>query len=162
MLNTIKIKLSYIIAHWFGLGLIPFAPGTWASLATLPLAYFLTKFGNLEIYIFVTAFITIIGIYASQIISIEMKISDPSQIVIDEVSGQLITLMFIPAEPMWYLCGFILFRFLDIRKPWPIRWLDTNIKGGTGIMLDDIVAGIFACVILLLSHRFYVMLIGGI
>ncbi|MBT5429224.1 MAG: phosphatidylglycerophosphatase A, partial [Rhodospirillaceae bacterium] len=92
----------------------------------------------------------------------EMKISDPSQIVIDEVSGQLITLMFIPLEPMWYLCGFILFRFLDIRKPWPIRWFDTNIKGGAGIMLDDIVAGIFACVILLLSHRFYVMLIGGI
>ena len=91
-----------------------------------------------------------------------MEISDPSQIVVDEVSGQLITLMFIPPETMWYIIGFILFRFLDIKKPWPIRWLDRNIKGGIGIMLDDIVAGIFAGMILLLSHRFYVNQIEGV
>ena len=157
MSNILKIKVSYIIAYWFGIGLIPIAPGTWASIFTLPLAYFLAKFGNLEIYIFFTLFITFIGIYASKIISVEMKNSDPSQIVVDEVAGQLITLMFIPPETIWYIFGLILFRFFDIKKPWPIGWLDKNVEGGMGIMLDDIAAGIFAGVLLFLSHKFYIL-----
>ena len=86
-----------------------------------------------------------------------MKNSDPSQIVVDEVAGQLITLMFIPPETIWYIFGLILFRFFDIKKPWPIGWLDKNVEGGMGIMLDDIIAGIFAGVILLLSHKFYIL-----
>ena len=160
MLNTLKIKLAYIIAYWFGIGLIPLAPGTVASMATLPLAYILSKYGNLEIYIVVTAFISVIGIGASKIISIKMKTSDPSQIVVDEVSGQLIALMFIPPETVWYILGFILFRFFDITKPGPIGWLDKNIKGGTGIMLDDILAGMFTSLVLWVSQNFYTFQIG--
>ena len=72
---------------------------------------------------------------------------NPSQIIIDELVGQWITLFFLPPELLYYLIGFILFRFFDIFKPWPVNWADSNLHGGLGIMLDDVFAGIYSCII---------------
>ena len=79
---------------------------------------------------------------------------DPGEIVIDEVAGQWLTLAFVPLDPLMYGTGFLLFRFFDIVKPWPVRMIDRLVKGGLGIMLDDIAAAIYAAVCLLLFQYF--------
>jgi phosphatidylglycerophosphatase A len=148
-------KTARILATWFGVGLLPKAPGTWGSLAALPLGYAVIYWANLELFCVLTAFSFIIGIWASSIASKEIGTTDPSEIVIDEVVGQSIVLITIPPNIILYFFGFILFRFFDIIKPWPISWVDKQIKGGFGIMIDDVLAAIFAGVILWLGQFAY-------
>lgn len=191
---------AFLISTWFGLGKIPFAPGTFGSLGAFPLfiaSHYLLCLGHspLSFSLIYAGFIAVLFIVGQIATSIYMKktgTSDPGEVVIDEVVAQLIvffvtfaaiapflgiydilygsasadsprvtvdslyellsiplvvsgyTYIMLPA----YVAGFILFRIFDILKPWPIRWCDKNIKGSFGVMFDDILAAIFAIIIM--------------
>ena len=135
-------KPSHLFATFFGIGLLKPAPGTWGSLAAVLLWYFL-DFLHSYTYIILPAFILfswLVCINADQ----DSESKDNSFIVIDEVAGMLIALSFIAHDAILYFFAFLLFRLLDISKPWPISWVDKNVKGGLGILLDDLIAGLFA------------------
>ncbi|MBT5939632.1 MAG: phosphatidylglycerophosphatase A [Rhodospirillaceae bacterium] len=154
-------RIAYLIAIWFGAGLLPKAPGTWGSLAALPLAYGIVFWGSLEVLAAATVVIFIVGVWASEIAAGNMGGGDPSEIVVDEVAGQWLTLLVVPPDIILYAAGFLLFRLFDIWKPWPISWADQKIKGGMGIMLDDMIAGVYAGVLLWIGQFVYVNYLAG-
>ena len=135
-------KPSHLFATWFGVGLIRPAPGTWGSLAALLLWYF-AEFLHYSIYIILPIFILFSWLICSQA-SQDSDAKDHSAIVIDEVAGMLVALSFVSHEIIIYLWTFLLFRLFDIWKPWPISLADKNVEGGLGILLDDLIAGLFA------------------
>ena len=135
-------KPSHLFATWFGLGLIRPAPGTWGSLAALLLWYF-AEFLHSSIYIILPIFILFSWLICSQA-SQDSDAKDHSAIVIDEVAGMLVALSFVNHEIIIFLWTFLLFRLFDIWKPWPISLADKNVEGGLGILLDDLIAGLFA------------------
>jgi phosphatidylglycerophosphatase A len=145
--------LIMIIATGFYSGYLPKAPGTWGSLVGLAL-FFLLHTLSLEVYLAVVTGIFIIGTFAAGEAEKIMDRKDPGLIVIDEIVGMLITMIAIPATPLTMALGFILFRIFDIWKPFPIRLIDQRFHGGLGIMLDDVVAGIYSLIILQLAIRF--------
>jgi phosphatidylglycerophosphatase A len=153
--RTNLINVARILATWFGTGLLPKAPGTWGSLSALPIGYAITTWGGAELLGTLTVLFFIIGVWASNVTSNETGIADPSEIVIDEVVGQWITLLSIPPNIILYFLAFVLFRLFDIWKPWPISWADEKIKGGFGVMLDDVLAAILAVVSLWLGQIAY-------
>ena len=136
-----------LAAFGFGSGLSPKAPGTVGSAAAL-LFYPLLAPLDPIVYALVVAAACVLGIWICGHASERLNIHDHPGIVWDEFAGMWITLWAVPAEPLWVLAGFIVFRILDIAKPWPIGWLDKHTDGGLGIMIDDVVAGIVACAIL--------------
>jgi phosphatidylglycerophosphatase A len=138
-----KEKGILFLATWFFTGLIPFAPGTWGSFAALPFAALAYSFGLFSSCVSI-AFILIISIPVSGRAAEIIKTEDPSSVVIDEVAGIFITLFLIPLSWMSVMAGFVLFRVFDILKPFPIGLIDKNVRGGTGIVLDDVMAGIYA------------------
>ncbi len=145
MLKTSFLKIA---ATWFYSGLSPKAPGTCGSLATLPFVYVLALCGGeIAVLSFVVA-VFVIGVYVSGAYAKILGIKDPGQIVIDETAGQALTLVAAGTNLSLFVLGFILFRLFDITKPWPISWADEKVKGGLGIMLDDIFAGIISGVII--------------
>ena len=137
-----------LIATAAGIGYLPLAPGTWASLVALLLWYTAAQMAG-DHYAWQLILIVIIiplGIYASnRIVGEEQK--DPSHIVIDEVAGMWLTLLLIPLSWQNFVAGFVLFRFFDIVKPFGIKRLE-NYKNGLGIMLDDLLAGIYSNILL--------------
>jgi phosphatidylglycerophosphatase A len=135
-------KPSHLFATWFGVGLIRPAPGTWGSLAALLLWYF-AEFLHSSIYIILPILILFSWLICSQA-SQDSDAKDHSAIVIDEVAGMLVALSFVNHEIIIYLWTFLLFRLFDIWKPWPISLADKNVEGGLGILLDDLIAGLFA------------------
>lgn len=138
---------AYFIAFGFGTGLLPFMPGTWGSLAALPLYLILMQLSPLYYLLFVCCLFGI-GYYVADKVSLDLGIDDFSGIVCDEIVGMLLTLWAVPLGIGWFILGFLLFRLFDIIKPWPIRAVEDRVKGGLGIMLDDILAAIPACAIL--------------
>jgi len=124
-------------------GYLPKAPGTWGSLVGLAL-FFLLHTLSLEVYLAIVAGIFVIGTFAAGEAEKIMDRKDPGLVVIDEIVGMLITMIAIPATPLAMALGFILFRIFDIWKPFPIRLIDQRFHGGLGIMLDDVVAGIYS------------------
>ncbi|MFW2372099.1 MAG: phosphatidylglycerophosphatase A [Gammaproteobacteria bacterium] len=144
-----KIPPSYLknpvhfLSLGFGSGLSPKAPGTMGTLAAIPL-YLLLATLDLEWYLLITLLISILGIWFCGYTSAALKVHDHPGIVIDEFAGFLITMIAVPLNLYTLVLGFMLFRLFDIIKPWPIGWLDRKLHGGLGIMLDDIVAGIYA------------------
>lgn len=140
-------KMVLFFATWFCSGLIPFAPGTWGSLAALPFAAALYSIGPFYSCLFMV-FILLVSIPVSGRASKLMKEEDPSAIVIDEAAGIFVTLFLIPVSWATIVTGFILFRIFDIIKPFPAGLIDKKIKGGTGIVLDDVMAGVYANVCL--------------
>ena len=147
--NNIKIPVSYLknpvhfLSLGFGSGLMPKAPGTFGTIAAIPV-YLLMADLSLLYFIVITAMITLAGIYFAHYTSKALGVHDHSGIVIDEIAGYLITMIAVPFDWKWMLIGFVLFRFFDILKPWPISWLDKKVEGGFGIMIDDVLAGLFA------------------
>ena len=139
-------KPSHLFATWFGVGLLRPAPGTWGSFAALLIWYF-AEFLHATAHIILPIFILFSWLICSQSTK-DSDSKDHSAIVIDEVAGMLITLSFVSHEITTYLCAFLLFRLFDIWKPWPISWIDKNVQGGIGIILDDLIAGLFAGVII--------------
>lgn len=131
-----------MLSSWFGLGFIPGAPGTLATLCALPLVVVMNKLGVLYGALCLLAFITI-ALWVSDRARKFVLQDDPQEIVIDEVAGLLVTFFLLPSSWRGLLLGFVLFRVFDISKPFPIRRLE-KIRDGAGIVLDDIAAGLYA------------------
>ncbi|WP_341787477.1 phosphatidylglycerophosphatase A [Rickettsia endosymbiont of Cantharis rufa] len=183
-----KKRLSEVLATFFYVGKIKYCPGTFGSLAAFPLTYFLIyfivnnkiiiPFSNLTlgeaqlVSIFIISFsiclmLLILGIYFTKIYLNYTNSEDPKEVVIDEVVGQMLTIILVFFSALFaneshlvryfspltinimllFILPFCLFRFFDILKPWPINWFDKNIKGSIGVMLDDLLAAIFATVV---------------
>jgi len=138
---------SVWLSTWFGCGLTPVAPGTFGSLAALPLAWISVRLGGTLTLQIVVAVVLLVGLKATNVYARAAGVADPHEAVIDEVAGQCLTLVVVPLAPLPYLIGFLLFRFFDIAKPFPIRWLERKLPGGYGIMLDDIAAAIYAMIV---------------
>ena len=138
---------AHFFALGFGSGLSPRAPGTAGTLIALPL-YWLAMTYLADIYIWLVVFISLVGVYLCGTTARNLQSHDHGGIVWDEIAGFAITMLWVPFSWQWIAAGFVLFRILDIAKPWPIRWLDRRVGGGWGIMLDDIVAGLIACGVL--------------
>lgn len=137
-----------MISTWFGCGLIPGAPGTWGSLAALPLAWVvLVNYGSVALGA-VSIALFLIGLRTSEIFARRSSDRDPQSIVIDEVAGQCLVLTAAPPQWGYVVAGFLLFRLADIVKPWPASWADQSLKGAPGIMLDDMFAAAYAWVAL--------------
>ena len=133
----------------FGTGLAPKAPGTFGTLAALPI-YWLMQDLSLAMYLAFTVFAFVAGIWICQQAANWLAKEDPSAVVWDEIVGYLVTMIAAPSGWQWMVIGFVLFRFFDIVKPWPISYADKNLHGGFGIMVDDVIAGIFAWIVMYL------------
>jgi len=140
------------IATWFGCGLSPIVSGTIGSLGALPFAYAIQAYGGHTLLFAASICIFIIGTWASnQYLRHTGREDDPSEIVADEVAGQWLLLSFMPFTLHSYVVGFILFRTFDIVKPWPVSIADRKIKGGFGVMFDDILAAIYPAAVYFLG-----------
>jgi len=135
------------LAFGFGSGLAKKMPGTLGTVAAIPL-YWLLLQTNDWIYLIATLVCTIAGIVICDKAASKLQMHDFGGIVWDEIAGLLITMCWVPYSWQSLLAGFVLFRLFDILKPWPIKWLDQHVEGGFGIMIDDVLAGIFAGLIL--------------
>lgn len=137
-------RVVLVFTSWFGLGYLPKAPGTWGTLGTLPLWWassHLDWMGQLALAAALTAAAVVLSARAEEIYGAH----DVQRIVIDESAGIMVTAVGVPFAWPQVLVGFILFRALDMTKPGPIRWLDKNVGGGLGVVLDDVAAGALAC-----------------
>ncbi|MDP3267574.1 MAG: phosphatidylglycerophosphatase A [Legionella sp.] len=137
----------YFVAFGFGTGLMPIAPGTWGTLAAIPL-YLLLMNTPWIVYLTITFLAFILGVWVSHKVSHDLGVHDYKGIVWDEVVGYLLTMFLAPTGLWWMIGGFILFRVFDIWKPEPIRMIDKTVHGGLGIMLDDVMAAVPAWLIL--------------
>jgi phosphatidylglycerophosphatase A len=135
-------KTALILGTWFGSGLMPFASGTFGTLAAAPLVALSSVFSPLSDALFLMIMI-LVAIWASQVVHRLLKKVDPSEVVVDEVAGFLLTMLWIPLSWGTLLAGFLLFRIFDIWKPWPAGPAE-RLHGGLGIVLDDLVAGLYA------------------
>ncbi|WP_026972992.1 phosphatidylglycerophosphatase A family protein [Aliagarivorans marinus] len=137
-------NLWHLSAVGFGSGLAPKAPGTFGTVAAI-LPYFLIAQLSTPWYLLVLALTTWFGIVCCQKATDAMGVHDHGAIVWDEFVGFWITMLWVPFSWTNLLLGFVLFRFFDVLKPWPIKAIDKKVDGGLGIMLDDVLAGVFAC-----------------
>lgn len=146
-------SFSFWLGTWFGLGLMRPAPGTWGTIGALPLAMLIFLPFGIKGLIIATIWVAYVGLKISDRLNTLTGVHDSKMIVIDEVAGVMIALCFAATDgtitALDALIAFLLFRFFDILKPWPINWMDQNIKGGLGVMVDDIVAGFFAGIVLI-------------
>lgn len=148
MIDTI----TSIIATGFYTGMIPIVPGFWGSAFALILWYFCKNF-SLPLYVAVTAGIFLLGGFAAAAAEMKLSQTDASPIVIDEILGIFVTLIAAPKIRLFWLWGFLTFLILDGLKPFPASWIDAYLNGGWGIMLDDVVVGIYALLILHLIRQ---------
>lgn len=152
-----RSRLSWLIATFFGVGYVPPGPGTWAAAATVLLwwsaARALPAGWQLPGAIAAAVAVILLGIAPCSVVARESGNKDPGFVVIDEVAGQMIALIGCPLNWKYLLAGFILFRSFDILKPFPLRRLE-KLPAGTGIMMDDVGAGLYALVLLQASRYF--------
>ncbi len=140
------LRLAFVTGLYSGY--VPIAPGTAGSAVGMALVYFLFPRLNIAFQLSFAVFLGLAGIWLSDSAQRHFKKSDPGQIVIDEIVGILFTMVGIPITGSWILYGFILFRIFDVVKLPPAKYFDSRLKNGWGIMLDDIVSGIYANLIL--------------
>lgn len=140
----------HLLAFGLGSGAFPLAPGTMGTLAAVPLYLLIRPLPDWA-YLLLVIFLFLLGVWLCGTTSRDLGMHDHGGIVWDEWVGFLFTLWLAPPGWGWVLAGFLLFRLFDILKPWPIGWLDRRVSGGLGIMLDDLVAGLFAFLIIQLS-----------
>lgn len=144
---------AHFIALGGGAGLAPKAPGTWGTLVVVPLFYVLNIAGMTNVVSLAMVAIVLlfaIGIWASSVTSRNLGVADHGGIVIDEIVAFLLVLMLTPNTFAWWIAAFIIFRAFDIVKPWPISVADKHIKGGFGVMFDDLLAAAYSIVVILL------------
>jgi len=162
-LNLLKVlksarlfdKVALILSVWFGAGLLPSMPGTFGTAGAIPL-YLLVDFLHTRYQALFLLIIIIGAIWSSHRSQCILGTVDPREIVIDEVAGFLLSIIFIPFTLRNLIAGFFLFRFFDILKPPPIKMIEEKVKGGCGIVLDDLVAGVYTY----LSLRFLLYMLG--
>lgn len=140
-------RLIMLSATVLGVGYLPIMPGTFGSLIALPLHHFLTLL-PLKPYALALFILGVVAVLAAGSAEKILDRKDPSPVVIDEVLGMLITLAGTPRTIPVYILGFFLFRLFDIWKPFPIGWIDRRVQGGVGIVLDDLLAGLYANLLL--------------
>lgn len=150
-------KIWYFFAIGFGLGKICWMPtGTIASVLAIPIWWGLVYFFSYQVYFIFIAISIGTGVYFCECANKFIGIHDDKSIVWDELVGMWITLIVVPIfSYFWVVVAFVLFRILDIVKPYPISWCDRNIQGGFGVMIDDMCAGIIAAYIIFISNRFF-------
>ena len=148
------LRMAWVIATWFGCGSVPKAPGTMGTLGAIPLYLLVARGGRTGVAVAALA-VTAIGVWAASEVARDLGKKDPQVIVVDEVAGMLVTMLPM-AGVSWrgILIGFLLFRLFDITKPWPIRKLEA-LPGGWGIMLDDLAAGLFGAMVLLVIQHWW-------
>ena len=144
---------AVLLATWFGAGYLPKAPGTWGSLAALPVGWVIHQYWGAMGLLAAALCVFGAGVWAADAYMAMTDQDDPGPVVVDEVAGQWLTLL--AASPAWldYGLAFLLFRAADIAKPWPVSWADRRIKGGLGVMLDDVLAAAYAAAALVLLKR---------
>lgn len=133
----------HFFAFGFGAGTLPRAPGTWGTLIAIPLYLAIQDLPLLE-YMGLVVIAAVLGVWLCQVTTTDLGVHDHPGIVWDEIVGYLLTMFAAPKGWIWIVLGFFLFRLFDIWKPWPINAIDQKVKGGLGIMLDDVMAGFFA------------------
>ncbi len=136
------------LATWFGCGLMKPAPGTWGTIGALPFGVACLLIDGWPMLLAAAIIIFAVGYKAAQTFEEMTKTHDNSAIVIDEVAGVWIAMIPAALAPLHILIAFCLFRFFDILKPWPVGWADKKLPGAQGVMADDILAGIYAALIL--------------
>lgn len=137
------------LATWFGCGLLKKAPGTWGTLGGLPFGIVIMSYGGWVPLLLAAIIVYGIGLWASKIFGEIVEEHDSGAIVIDEVVGIWVTLLPLTIlSPLNIFLAFVLFRFFDIVKPWPVSWADKKLHNEHGVMLDDVLAGIYAAIIL--------------
>ena len=146
-------KFILAISSGLGLGYSPVAPGTAGSVLGVVIALAYSRLGGYKVisgpaYLAICVLVTIVGVWAAGRAEAIYGQKDCGKIVIDEVAGMLITMYLLPATPLYLFAGFLVFRLFDIVKPFPARRIDQNVKGGLGVMLDDVVAGVYSCLCL--------------
>ena len=141
------------LAFGFGSGLAKKAPGTMGTLAAIPV-YYLFAQADIWVYSLLTVCVSVLGVFICGVAAEKLGEHDFGGIVWDEIAGYLITLWLVPLTWQTIIVGFVLFRFFDILKPWPIKWLDQHVHGGFGIMIDDVLAAFFAGFLLFLGVHF--------
>ena len=153
--NTMHDRFIRIAATGLGSGLSPFAPGTAGTLVGIPVYMVFSRF-SWSLYLLSVVALSLFAVYVSQEAERIYNEKDPGRIVIDEIVGFQVT-MFLVAPTVWHiLCGFIIFRIFDIIKPFPIHLCENKLPGGYGVVGDDIVAGIYGNILLLLLIRFVI------
>ena len=140
-------------AFGFGSGLSPFAPGTFGTLASIPFYLILVQF-NWPMYAFLVFIAFIVGVKLCDITGNRLGVHDYGGIVWDEFVGYWITLFLISFSWQNIIIGFFVFRFFDIVKPYPIGWLDAKVSGGFGVMIDDVLAGVYSMIVMLLVDKY--------
>lgn len=133
-----------LISTWFGAGLLPIGPGTWGSAAALPFGFVIMAWGGPWALGVAIVLVTAAGWWAAGEFVKALNAQDPPEVVVDEVVSQWLVLMITPMTWWGYLAAFLVFRFFDTFKPWPASWVDQNIDGAGGVMLDDFIAGAYA------------------
>ncbi len=137
----------HLLALGFGTGCVPKLPGTTGTLVGI-LFYWPLQNLDWPIYIGTVLVLFLLGIWLCGKTATNLGVHDHPAIVWDEIVGYLVTMTMVPPGWLWVIAGFLLFRLFDIWKPWPIRWVDKRVQGGFGIMLDDVLAAIYALLIL--------------
>ncbi len=135
-------------------GYLPIAPGTWGSALAIPIHFLLIQL-SAEHYFTALGIIFVISVVTAGSAEKIIDRKDPGVIVIDEIIGMLITLIGAPNNIFVWILGFLIFRFFDILKPFPIRLIDRRVNGGIGIVMDDVLAGIYSLIILQIICRFF-------
>ncbi|MBU0481638.1 MAG: phosphatidylglycerophosphatase A [Proteobacteria bacterium] len=146
-------RLFMAVATGLGLGKIPFAPGTWGTLLAFPIHYLISSLSPAGYWLSLAGII-IVAIFTAGSAEKIMDKPDPGAVVIDEVAGMLVALIHAPPTVVAWLAAFLLFRFFDIVKPFPVNFFDQRFHGGLGIVLDDLMAGIYALLCLQILYRF--------
>ncbi|OOZ38822.1 phosphatidylglycerophosphatase A [Solemya pervernicosa gill symbiont] len=148
-------NLTHLLACGFGSGAAPVAPGTFGTVAAIPI-YLLMLQLDANLYLLLTAALFLVGIPICTRTADDLGVHDHPGIVWDEIVGYLVTMIAAPPGWLWMVVGFVLFRIFDILKPWPIRTIDRKVAGGLGIMLDDLLAGLFSLLLLQLAAYYLI------
>jgi len=153
-------KFFLFLATGFGVGYSPVAPGTLGTLIAIPVYYFLSEIPSPLYEITLIGFF-FLSVWVSENAERLFGKKDDQRIVIDEIIGFLITMLWVPKTIRFVMIGFFLFRFFDILKPFPIRRLEKRFKGGFGVVLDDVAAGVYANVVLQIVSYYFTLPPGG-
>jgi len=147
-------RVGFFLAHGFGSGKLPWAPGTFGTLVAIPIYLLIYPFPY-PLYAAIVGVMFVVGVWLCQITEQALGAHDHPSIVWDEIVGYLITMFMAPSGWVWVLMGFVLFRALDIWKPFPIRQIERRVRGGFGNMLDDALAALYAWLVLQGVAYFY-------
>ncbi|MFV1956520.1 MAG: phosphatidylglycerophosphatase A [bacterium] len=149
-----KDFITKLLASGFGIGYFPIASGTMGTLLAVPLFMYLARGGTVTVLAGI-AVICIAGVPLASRMEYLTRTTDPKPVIVDEIAGYLLTMAGSPADPVYIVLGFFIFRFFDIAKPPPIRKLERTLSGGVGIMVDDLFAGIYSWLVLRLIERIF-------